>query len=108
MAVEIGHLHKRRLVKDMRGNIIDWFDEANGGWIVQKRVIVNKDRYNEEMTKLQDKRDAAKAASEAKVRDEENYPAEAPNEEKKPKLEERVDGLESKLDAILNKLNGTK
>lgn len=65
----------------MNGNIIDWFDEVNGGWIIKKRAIVNKARYDEEMAKIQDKRDASKAASMAKIRDEEDYPAEAPGSE---------------------------
>lgn len=94
----------------MDGSIYDWFDEANGGWIIQKGAVVNKTRYEEEMHKLKDRQDAAKAASEAKIRDEADYPVDAPTTEK-PKdkvadLEKRVEGLDTKLDAILDKLNG--
>lgn len=98
----VGKLHKNRIVKDLNGGIIDWFDEANGGWIVKSRQVINKERWNQEMAKQQDKVDAAKAVTMAKVR--EDYPEtkEGTTEPTKvDKLEKEVNEMKDTLQAIL-------
>lgn len=99
---QVGKLHKNKIVKDLNGGIIDWFDEANGGWIVKGRAVVNKERWNEHVNKQKDKEEAAKALTLAKTR--EDYP-ETKDGVQEPsrvdKLEEKVEALDSKLDAIL-------
>lgn len=105
MAVQVGKLHKNKIVKDLSGNIIDWFDEVNGGWIVQKRVIVNHERWNEEVRKQKDRAEAAKAATMAKIRD--DYPELKEGEEqqsgKTEKLEKEVAELKEMLKKALEK-----
>lgn len=105
MTTQVGRLAKNRVVRDLHGNIIDWFDEARGGWIIQKRAIVRPDIIEEEQRKERDKQEAAKAHTMAKVRKEEDYPLEAPGTNKKiTELETKVADMDNKLDAILNAL----
>lgn len=80
MSVQVGKLHKNRIVKDLSGNIIDWYDEANGGWIVRGRQVVNAERWNQEIAKQKDKAEAAKAVTMAKIRD--DYPEHKDDAEK--------------------------
>lgn len=97
-----GRMMKKSIVKDMNGNIINMMDELNGGWIVRNRQIVNPTRWAELQKIEQDKREAAKAASLAV-----NNP-QAPDRTATPSkvdaLEQRVNGLDAKLDQILNAL----
>lgn len=99
---QVGKLHKNKIVKDLRGKIIDWFDEADGGWIIKSRQVVNKERWEKELLKQKDKAEAAKAITLAKVADEQaetQQPKEISTASKK--LEERVDKMEETLQAIL-------
>jgi len=100
-----GHLSKKSIVKDMSGNIINLFDEAGGGWIIRNRSVVNVELYNKYVEVEKDKREAAKAAS---------SPASAPSASpeqrsvapsKLEEMDKRIDGLDSKLDAILKAIN---
>ena len=100
--IKVGRLAKNRLVKDLGGNIIDWYDEANGGWIVQKRQIVNMDKWNEHLQKEKDRQEAAKAVTMQKV--DPKAPDRSVNPSKIDELEKRIDGVDSKLDAILSAL----
>lgn len=99
---QVGKLHKNRIVKDLNGGIIDWFDEANGGWIVKSRGVVNKERWNEHVAKELDKKEAAKAVANPKIR--EDYPETKEGVEEPSKvaaLEKRVTEMDGKLEAIL-------
>ena len=100
------HLAKKRIVKNMNGQIIDMFDETNGGWIVQKGRVVNKERWDELLKIEQDRRDAAKAITFQKV--DENAPDRTvspqeamKNQSKMEELETRLNKQDEKLDAIL-------
>ncbi len=93
---------KKSIVKDMNGNIINMIDELNGGWIIRNRQVVNQARWDELQKIEQDRRDAAKAITLAV-----NNP-QAPDRTAAPSkvdaLEQRVNGLDAKLDQILNAL----
>lgn len=106
MSTTVGKLYKNKLVRDLNGNIIDWFDEANGGWIVMKRQVVNKEKWEEFLKKQKDKEQASKASTMQKV------DPEAPDRTTPPgkldELEKRMDGFEGKLDAILEAVKGKK
>jgi hypothetical protein len=112
MSIQIApHMARKRLVKDTQGNIIDWLDEADGGWIVRGRNIVNKERWEQEQQKEKDKKEAAMAIVKQKV--DENAPDRTvtpavakENLAKASKQDERIDKMEEKLDAILKALNG--
>lgn len=108
MSIRIDHLYKRKIVKDLAGNIIDWFDEADGGWIIRHRQIVNKEKW-EALKKIErDKIEAAKVAAEAMANPESFQNPSAPDRNFAPSkvedLEKKVAGLEDKLDKILEKL----
>lgn len=99
---QVGKLHKNRIVKDLNGGIIDWYDEANGGWIVKSRGVVNKERWEEHIAKQKDKQEAAKAVANPKIR--EDYPETkegATEPSKVEALEQRVSEMDNKLEAIL-------
>lgn len=105
MGVSVGHLYKKKLVRNLRGEIVDWFDEASGGWIVQKGNIVNPTKWEEYQKKLEDEKEAAKAISKAKVDPNAPDRTNAPSQNKKvEELEKKVNDMDNKLDAILNAL----
>jgi len=104
MSTQVGRLAKNRIVKGMGGNIIDWFNEEEGGWIVQKGSIVNQVAWDKHVQKEQDKIEAAKAVGMAKVR--EDYPEQSPHQIKKvEELEEKVTAMDDKLNQILKALS---
>lgn len=86
----------------MNGNIINMIDELNGGWIIRNRQVVNQARWDELQKIEQDKREAAKAASLAINNP--NAPDRTASPSKVDALEQRVNGLDAKLDQILNAL----
>jgi len=108
---------KRRIVKDLQGNIVDLYQEGDGGWIVRGREVVNQDKWNELQQKEQDKIKAAQASAMAKVDENapdrtvglieaiENVKKASVQEEKVAKLEEKVGDIDNKLDAILKALS---
>lgn len=104
MTTQVGKLHKRTIVKDLSGNIISLRDEANGGWIIRDRQVVNEELWNEYVRKEKDKAEAAKAAANPKIR--ENYP-ESKNDEqetdKVSKLEAEITEMKELLKKALEK-----
>ena len=44
-------LRKKSILRDTNGQIINWLDEANGGWIIRNRQVVNQARYDQEVQK---------------------------------------------------------
>ena len=86
----------------MNGNIINMIDELNGGWIIRNRQIVNQARWDELQKIEQDKREAAKAITHAVNNP--NAPDRTVVPSKVDALEQRVNGLDAKLDQILNAL----
>lgn len=107
MSVNVaGHLAKNKIVKDMHGNIIDLYDESQGGWIVQKRAIVNQEAWQRLVQREQDKIEAAKAVTMAKIRDDYPETKEGTNSStgKVDELEKKVNAMDDKLEQILKAL----
>lgn len=112
---------KKAITKDLNGNIINMLDETNGGYIIRNRQIVNQDRWNEILKKEEDRKLAAQAILHQRVdpdvsdRSKLGIPASEAlknlnnkNMVNNSKLEERVSGLESKLDNIIKLLENEK
>lgn len=107
MSVNVaGHLAKNKIVKDMQGNIIDLYDESQGGWIVQKRAIVNQEAWQRLVQREKDKIEAAKAVTMAKIRDDYPETKEGTNSStgKVDELEKKVNAMDDKLEQILKAL----
>lgn len=106
MATKVGKLHRNKIVKDFGGNIIDWYDEARGGWIVQKRQVVNKELWNEFLKKEADKKEAAKAVSLQRTDNENPERNTVPTLDKKmEEFEKKInEQLDAKLDTLAEKL----
>lgn len=87
----------------MRGDIIDWVDQTNGGVIISKGRVINQERIDEEAKKQEDLKVAAQAVTAQVASPHSEERTAAPT--KMQELEKKVDGMESKLDAILKALN---
>lgn len=103
------HMYKKRIVRNMTGQIIDLFDEADGGWIIQKGRVVNPERYQDMLQKEQDRRDAAQAVVHQKVAEDAPDRTVTGTEAIKQgtrldELEEKIKAQDTKLDAILSAL----
>lgn len=83
----------------MSGQIIDMYDEADGGWIIQKGRVVNEDKYNEMLRKEEDRKIAAQAVTQQASSPQAEERTQAPG--KLEALEKRIDSQDAKLDAIL-------
>lgn len=99
MTVNIGHLHRKRMVRNLKGQIIDWTDETDGGDIIRKGRVVNQEKIDEEARKEEDRRTAAQAITAQVSSPHAEERTVAPT--KMQELEKKVEGMESKLDAIL-------
>jgi len=119
MSIQVSpHLAKRRIVKDLQGNIVDLYQEGDGGWIVRGREVVNQAKWDEITNKKQDEILAAGAIGQAKVDENapdrtvdaktatENLAKATKQEEKVAELDKKVTDMDSKLDKILKALNG--
>jgi hypothetical protein len=114
---------KDKIVRDLNGGIIDWYDQEHGGWIVRKGEIINQRVWDMFVKKEEDRKEAAKAPSleataDAKVVEErKNIPSpnalptpHAPSqiEEIENRFNQKFDDLkkdvDSKFDQIINAL----
>lgn len=104
------NLRRKSITKDISGNIINWIDETDGGWIVRARQVVNPEKWNRFVKAEEDKKVAAQAVAEQVTapKSVENLRAGIKStvnpQNKVDELEKKVDNMESKLDAILAKL----
>lgn len=110
-----GHMARKRIVKNLSGQIIDLMDETDGGWIIRGGQVVNQEKYQELLRKEEDRKKAAKAQTEAIVASAEleaqrNGKAGAvqTGPDRVSELEKRIDAQDSKLDAILEAINSKK
>ena len=97
---QVGKLHKKRVVKDLNGNIIDWYDEAGAGWVVRGRQVVNKEAWNNYVAKQKDRQEAAKAAANPKIR--QDYPETKDGETESSKMS-KLEGEVAELKEMLKK-----
>ena len=101
---QVGKLHKNKVVKDLNGNIIDWYDEAGAGWIVRGRQVVNQEAWDKHMLKLKDRQEAAQAAANPKIREEYPETKDGMTEESKvEKLETELAEMKEMLKKALEK-----
>lgn len=102
MSVNIGQLFRKRTVRKLDGSIYDLVDEADGGVIISKGRIVNQEKIDELAKKQKDRETAAQA-----ITQQVSHPT-APDRTSSPSkvdaLEKKVEGMETKLDAILKAL----
>lgn len=97
--INVGHLHRKRVVRRMNGDIIDYTDETDGGVIISKGRVVNQEKIDQEAAKQKDRESAATAFT---------VEVESPHAEervappsKMKELEKRIEDQDAKLDAIL-------
>lgn len=102
--IQVGTLYRKSILRDLSGNIINLRDDADGGWIIQNRRVVNQEKLDELAKKEEDKRLAAQAESMAVQAPVQKVEERSGNPSKMKELEEKVSGMESKLDAILSAL----
>lgn len=102
--VNIGHLYKKRTVRNLSGGIIDLIDESNGGVIISKGRVVNQERINE-MAKIEEDKKTAAIAFTAEVSAPQAVQEQrvvAPT--KMQEMEKKIEAQDVKLDAILKLL----
>lgn len=56
---------RKKIVKDLKGGIIDMIDETDGGYIIRGRQVVNQEKWEEYLKKEADKKEAAQAMAKA-------------------------------------------
>jgi hypothetical protein len=104
--INVGTLYRKSILRDTKGNIINWLDESDGGYIIRNRQVVNQAKYDEYLRKEQDKRTAAQAVT---VQVKSNFEAQRSgairtDNTKVEDLEKKVNSMDDKLNAILAKL----
>jgi uncharacterized protein YceH (UPF0502 family) len=107
MSVQVANrMARKSVVKDLNGNIINLIDETDGGWIIRNRQVVNVEKYNALLQKEKDKQEAAKVVMDTSLhKNDPHAPDRTAAPSKMQELEKKVEGIESKLDQILNALN---
>ena|SRR3990167_2716056 len=106
--INIGTLYKKSILRDISGNIINMIDEADGGYIIRNRQVVNQEKYEDHIRKERDKRIAAQAAAEQVKSPNESMREgiiKTENPSKVEDLEKKVNSMDDKLNAILKALN---
>lgn len=100
MSIQIGHLYRKRTVRNLKGDIIDMRDDTDGGVIIAKGRVVNQEKIDEMARKEQDRKTAATEATQVHVAPEvAEQRSAAPS--KFQELEKRINDQDAKLDAIL-------
>lgn len=98
-----GRMARKSTVRDTSGNIINMMDEADGGWIIRNRQVVNQEKYQKMLDIEEDKKIAARAMAEQITRPDAPDRTVVPG--KMEALEKRIDSQDAKLDAILAALS---
>lgn len=104
MSIQVGHLYRKRTVRNLRGQIIDMVDETDGGVIISKGNIVNQAKIDEIKKKEDDRKVAARAEAEAVSVPQHVAEERSSSPSKMQQLEERINAQDAKLDAILSAL----
>lgn len=102
MAINVGHLFRKRTVRKLDGSIYELSDEADGGVIISKGRVVNQEKINELAKKEEDRRVAGQAEANQTVAPVNVDRTIAPS--KVDALEKKVEGMETNIKAILELL----
>lgn len=106
--IVVGTLYRKSIRRNLKGDIIDWRDDANGGWIIRGGQIINQARIDELAKIEEDKKRAATAESHAVQAPPEVIEQRMGNPSvsntKIEALEKRLNDQDTKLDAILEAL----
>ena len=102
--VNIGHLYKKRTIRNLSGGIIDMVDEANGGVIISKGRVVNQNRVDELAAQERDKKSAATAFTAEVAAPQAIIEQRTVAPTKMQELEKKVEAQDEKLNQILELL----
>jgi hypothetical protein len=101
------NMARKRIVKDMNGNIIDWYDGALANpWVIQKRQVLQPEVIEAENEKKRQEQEGIKAMANPKVDPTAPDRTVTPNlDAQLQTMEERITkNLDAKLDKILQAL----
>ena len=99
--VQIGHLYRKRTVRNLAGQVIEMSDDADGGTIISKGRVVNEARVIELNRIEADKKSAATAFTIVHDAPEEVREQRTLSPSKMKEMEARIEAQDKKLDAIL-------
>lgn len=103
MGVQVGHLYRKKTVRNLDGSIREMLDETDGGYIIRGGRVVNQEKLDELAKKEQDRMTAATEATQVEMPPEiAEQRVHSPT--KMQELEKKVAEQDTKLDAILELL----
>lgn len=100
--INIGHLHRKRTVRRLNGEIIDLTDETKGGAIISKGRVVNQEAIDEMAKKEMDRQSAATAVTAQVASPHAEERTAQPS--KMQELEKKVESMEGNIAQILKLL----
>lgn len=102
MTINIGHLHKKRTVRNLRGEIVEMVDETKGGDIIRRGRVVNQEALAEVVKIQNDKKVASSAQANAIQAPVEVVAERQQNPGKVEKLEKEVGQMKDDINKILS------
>lgn len=102
--IQIGHLYRKRTVRNLSGNIVDMQDDADGGVIISKGRVVNQDKIDELAFKEKDRQTAVVAQTQGIAVPQAVAEERAVAPTKMQELEKKVEGMEGNINKILELL----
>lgn len=101
MTVKVGHLFKKRTIRNLDGSIRLLQDDTMGGTIVRNGQVINEEAMKVLVAKEEDRKTAAQALTVSYDAPEEVRETRTATPSKIQELENRITAQDSKLDAIL-------
>ncbi len=105
MTINIGHLYRKKTVRNLAGQVVDMVDETDGGVIISKGRVINEEKVLELNRKQKDRETAAQSFTVNHDAPEEVREVRTVAPTKMQELEKKVEAQDAKLDAILNLLS---
>lgn len=105
MSTQVGNLYRKSILRDLNGNVRNWLDETDGGWIIKDYQVVNQEKYNEHLKKEEDRKLAARAQAEGVAVPQAVAENRAVPPSKLEEFEKRLNNQDEKLDKILEALS---
>lgn len=102
--INIGHLYRKRTVRNLAGNIVDMQDDADGGVIISKGRVVNQEKIDELAAKEKDRQTAAAAQTQGIAVPQAVVEERAVAPTKMQELEKKVGDMEGNINKILELL----